>query len=278
MHRDERDDLRVYRFGSIPADRLDVLVSTRLGGVSEGRWTSLNLGLRVDDDADRVLENRRLLFAAFGLSLHRSVWCKQVHEDAVTIVDDADAGRGALSEDGIVDLTDALITSVPGLTLCVTLADCVPVVIYDPVHHVVGLAHAGWGGTVRRIASRTVETMRARWGSDPARLVAAVGPSIAQADYEVGGDVIEQATAAFGASVDRVLRRGSGDGTAHFDLWQANAIDLEQAGLPGESIEISGVSTAGALDEFYSHRVEGHPTGRFIAAATLRPRGERATR
>jgi polyphenol oxidase len=271
MYRDERHGLRVYRFKSLPADRLDVLVSTRLGGVSEGPWASLNLGLRVDDDARRVLENRRLLFAAHGLALDRSVWCKQVHRDAVTVVDDRDAGRGVLSEDGIVDQSDALVTSVPGLTLCVTLADCVPVVIYDPVHHVVGLAHAGWGGTVRRIASRTLETMRTRWGSEPARMIAAVGPSVAQADYEVGGDVIEQATTAFGGDVGHVLRKDAGEATAHFDLWEANALDLEQAGVPRSSIEISGISTAAALDEFYSHRIEGHPTGRFITAATLRP-------
>ena len=267
MRRDERQGLRAYRFETLPAERVDALVSTRLGGVSKGPWASLNLGLRVDDDAAVVLENRRRLFAIYGLALDRSVWCRQVHQDAVTVVDGNDAGRGALSEDGIVADTDALVTDVPGLTLCVTLADCVPVVIYDPRRHVVGLAHAGWGGTVRRISSRTVETMRERWGTEPGEVVAAVGPSIAQADYEVGENVITAAHETFDVEVRRMLQP-VGDGKALFDLWEANALDLERAGVPGGRIEVAGMSTAAALDEFYSHRVEGR-TGRFITGVTL---------
>jgi YfiH family protein len=267
VRRDERQGLRAYRFETLP-DRVDALVSTRIGGVSTGQWSSLNLGLRVGDDADAVLENRRRLFAVSGLALERSVWCKQVHQDAVTVVEEADAGRGALSEDDVVADTDALVTDVPGLTLSVTLADCVPVVIYDPARHVVGLAHAGWGGTVRRIASRTVATMRDRWRTEAGDLVAAIGPSIAQADYEVGGDVISAAEEAFGEDIGRVLRAG-GDGKALFDLWEANALDLQQAGVSRARIEVAGMSPAAALDEYYSHRIEG-PTGRFITAVTLR--------
>ena len=192
MQRDERQGLAVYRFESLP-DGIEAFVSTRLGGVSSPPYESLNLGLRVGDEPEKVVENRELLFRALGMSLERSVWCKQVHADGVVAVDDADAGRGSTEEDSIVEDADALVTATPGLALCVTLADCVPVVIFDPERGVVGLAHAGWGGTVSRISSRTVAVMRESFGCDPAAIVAAIGPSIGPEGYEVGQDVIERA-------------------------------------------------------------------------------------
>jgi polyphenol oxidase len=273
VRRDDRDGLRAYRFETLPADAVDVLVSTRRGGVSAGSYASLNVGLHVGDDPEAVLANRDRCFATYGLDLDRSVWCRQVHAAGVTVVGAGDAGRGARTEAGVVADTDALVTDVPELTLCVLMADCVPVVIHDPVHRVAGLAHAGWKGTVQRIASRTLAVMGDRWGTDPAEVVAAIGPSIAPGDYEVGAEVIEAASAAFGAQAERVLRRdGDGGGTARFDLWTANALDLEAAGVPAAAIEVAGISTAAALDDFYSHRFEAtpdRPTGRFLTAVTL---------
>jgi YfiH family protein len=244
------------------------LVSTRLGGVSAPPYESLNLGLRVGDDPERVVENRRLLFRAFGMSLERSVWCKQIHADGVTVVSADDAGRGSTEETSIVEGADALVTDVPDLSLCVTLADCVPVVIFDPERRVVGLAHAGWGGTVARISSRTVEVMRKRFACDPAVMVAAIGPSIGQSGYEVGEDVIERARVAFGARASELLAPASG-GKAWFDLWAANRIDLEEAGIPMAQIEVGEIATDENLHEFYSHRHEGGCTGRFITLVRL---------
>lgn len=277
MYRDARDGLTAYRFETLPDERLDALVSTRAGGQSSDAYTSLNLGLRVDDDPRDVVANRRRLFDAYTLPLDRSVWCKQIHHDDVTVVEagmleprgDGRRDLGAFDEETIVTDTDALVTDLGGVPLCVTLADCVPVVIYDPQHHAVGLAHAGWGGTVARIASRTVAVMGERYGSDPGALVAAIGPSIAPNRYEVGPNVIDAATKAYGNDADRILRPAS-DGKALFDLWEANATDLERAGLDRARIEVSGISTIDALDEFYSHRAEG-VTGRFIASVMLRP-------
>jgi YfiH family protein len=274
VRRDDRGGLRAYRFEGLPDDRIDALVSTRRGGVSEGSYASLNAGLHVGDDPAAVLENRRRFLAGYGLELDRSVWCRQVHSAGVTVVGAGDAGRGARTDADVVADTDALVTDVPGLTLCVLMADCVPVVICDPVHRVAGLAHAGWKGTVQRIASATLAVMGERWGTAPADVVAAIGPSIAPGDYEVGADVVEQATAGFGAQAERVLRRqGDDGGKAHFDLWAANALDLEAAGVPAAAIEVAGISTAAALDDFYSHRFEAapdRPTGRFLTAVTLR--------
>lgn len=267
MYPDQRQGLVVYRFDSLP-EGVEALVSTRRGGVSSPPYESLNLGLRVGDDPEKVVENRRLLCRAFGIRLERTVWCRQIHADGVVVVGDEDAGRGSTEEDSIVEDADALVTDTPGLPLCVTLADCVPVVIFDPVRRVVGLAHAGWGGTVSRISSRTVEVMRERFGCDPAAITAAIGPSIGPAGYEVGEDVIERARAGYGERASEVLQPGP-DGKALFDLWTANRIDLEAAGVSAEKIEVSGIASDEHLDEFYSHRHEGGRTGRFIALAAL---------
>lgn len=153
-----------------------------------------------------------------------------------------------------------------------TLADCVPVVIFDPESRVVGLAHAGWGGTVARVSSRTVEVMRERFGCDPTSLVAAIGPSIGAAGYEVGTDVIEKVGAAYGDHSAEILEPGE-DGKALFDLWAANRIDLEGAGVASERIEVSGVASDRHLEDFYSHRHEGGQTGRFITAVSIRGDG-----
>jgi len=268
MQREERQGLLAYRFEAL-GEGVDAFVSTRLGGVSSAPYESLNLGLRVGDEAEKVVENRRLLFGAFGLSLERSVWCRQIHADGVVVVGAGDAGRGSTEEESIVQDADALVTDTPDLALCVTLADCVPVVISDPERRVVGLAHAGWGGTVSRISSRTLAVMQERFGCDPAGVVAAIGPSIGPSGYEVGEDVIERARAGFGDRTSEILSPVA-EGKAHFDLWSANRIDLEEAGVDGARIEVSGIAVDERLDEFYSHRHEGGQTGRYIAAVRRR--------
>ena len=267
MRREERDDLAAYRFETLPAE-LDALVSTRRGGVSPAPYASLNLGMHVGDD-ENVVENRPRLFRTFEMPLERSVWSKQVHSDTVAVVGGEDAGRGSVEESSIV--ADALVTDTPGLLLCVTVADCVPVVIFDPAKRVAALAHAGWAGTVARISSGTVAVMRDRFGCDPAALTAAIGPSIGPARYEVGPEVVDRATAAFGARSSEILMP-TGEEKANLDLWTANRIDLEESGIPAERIETAAISTENRLDDFYSHRVEGI-TGRFAAAVSIRDEG-----
>lgn len=268
MKREERQGTVVYRFEALP-DGVEALVSTRHGGLSAAPYDSLNVGLGVDDAPERVVENRRRLLGAFPLALERSVWCRQVHSDAVVVVGEDDAGRGANGTEGAAE-ADAMVTDTPDLALCVTLADCVPVVIFDPERRVAGLAHAGWRGTVARICSRTVATMGERFGSDPGELIAAIGPSIGPRGYEVGEDVVAAATAAYGGRGDEILRPGDAGG-ARFDLWAANRIDLEEAGVGAGRIEVSGVASDEKLGDFYSHRREGGRTGRFAAAVRLRP-------
>jgi purine-nucleoside/S-methyl-5'-thioadenosine phosphorylase / adenosine deaminase len=269
VRREQRDGVVAYRFEALP-DCVEALVSTRHGGVSPAPFDTLNLGLWTDDQAERVVENRRRLFAAFGLPLERSVWCRQVHADGVAVVGEGDAGRGASDEATVVPDADALVTATPGLPLVVKVADCVPVVILDPERRALGLAHAGWGGTVARICSRTVAVMGERFGCEPADLLAAIGPSIGPAGYEVGPEVSERARQAYGGRAAEILApRGE---KALLDLWAANRIDLEQAGLAPGRIEVAAIASDERLDDFYSHRREAGRTGRFALVAALRPR------
>jgi purine-nucleoside/S-methyl-5'-thioadenosine phosphorylase / adenosine deaminase len=269
VRRDEREGLLVYRFEGLSEDRVDAFVSTRVGGGSAPPFDSLNLGLGVGDDRAAVLANRRRLFVAFGLPLEGSVWCRQVHGSEVAIVGEADAGSGSLSLETVVGEADALVTDSLDLPLCVTVADCAPVLMYDPDGPALGLAHAGWSGAVARVASRTVAAMAKRFGSAPGRLLAAIGPSIGPAAYEVGPEVIERARASFGDRAAEVLTPLDGE-KALFDLWSANRIDLEEAGVPAARIEVAAISTADLPAELYSHRAEGGRTGRFAAVAALR--------
>ena len=267
MRRDERQGVLAYRFETLP-EGVDALVSTRRGGVSPPPYDSLNLGPRVGDDPANVLANRERLLGAFGMELERSVWCRQIHADGVAVVDAGDAGRGAADEASVIEGADALVTATPGLPLCVKVADCVPVVVFDPQRQALGLAHAGWGGTVARICSRTVQTMGERFGCEPASIVAAIGPSIGPAGYEVGADVIERAEAAYGERAGELLTPAAA-GKALFDLWTANRIDLEEAGVPASQIEVAAIASDEHLDEFFSHRRENGRTGRFAAVAML---------
>ncbi|HEU5143275.1 MAG TPA: peptidoglycan editing factor PgeF [Solirubrobacterales bacterium] len=267
MRVEERDGLLAYRFEGVAGEGLDCLVSTRGGGVSERPCTSLNVGFKVEDDGAAVLENRRRLLTAFGFELERTVWGEQVHGDRVAVVRAEDAGRGALDAGSAIAGVDALVTDVPGLALCATVADCVPLVLFDPVVGALGVAHAGWSGTVAKIAARTAETMAESFGSSPSNLLAAIGPSIGPDAYEVGGEVIARVHDTFGAHAAELLTPLPG-GKALLDLWRANSLALIECGVQEARIEVAGISTAAHLDHFYSYRSEGL-TGRFCVVAAL---------
>jgi YfiH family protein len=244
---------------------LEAVVTTRGGGVSSDGYTSLNLGLHVGDDVGSVLTNRRRAAAAIGGSIEDLVFCEQVHRPEVAVVTAADRGRGATSAADAIAGVDALITLEPGPVLVIMVADCVPIVLFDPVRRILACVHAGWTGTVRGVTSAVLERLRTL-GSDPADLLVGIGPSIHPDRYQVGADVVEAATAAFGARVDEVVRP-DGTGAWNFDLWQANLIQLTEAGVPAGQVQFAGLDT-GPGTPFFSHRSEA-PCGRFAVLARL---------
>jgi YfiH family protein len=234
-------------------------IFTRRGGVSPAPWDSLNLGSTVGDDIERVRQNRMLALAALGrdpASVY-DVW--QVHGVEVAI---AEAPRPPESPHLQADI---ILTDRPGLTLMMRFADCVPVLLHDPLRKVVGIAHAGWMGTVRATVRFAVEAMQKRYGSRPCDIRAAIGPSIGPDHYEVGPDVVLQVQQAFGRQAAHLLStRG---GSTKFDLWAANRMLLEQAGVG--QVEVAGLCTACHVEDWYSHRLEKGRTGRFGVIVAL---------
>ena len=265
---------------------VDALVTTRHGGVSAGDYGSLNLGLHVGDDAERVVENRRRAAAALGLALDDLVFCDQTHGSDVAVVGLDDRGRGTLRVDDAVP-ADAVVTTTPDVGLVVMVADCVPLVLYDPGAHILAAVHAGWRGTVARIGEAAVEAM-AGLGADPARIVAGIGPAVTVDRYQVGDEVADAVRASLdddggaghggsdgdeagggGGAVGDVVRP---DGTGRWlvDLWAANRRILVEAGLQPGNIEVSTVGT-GPGTPFFSDRA-ARPCGRFAALARLQAR------
>lgn len=243
---------------------VDALVTTRHGGVSTGPYATLNLSLGVGDTPEAVLENRRRAAAAVGAGLDDLVFAEQVHGAAVARVDGHDRGRGASGAGDAMPGADALVTTDPSVVLAVLVADCVPIVLYDPRTHTVACVHAGWRGTVGRVARATVEVM-ATMGARPHDLVAGIGPAISGERYEVGEEVADAARAGLDPP-EREPLTPQGEGRWRFDLRAANRRILEGAGLRPERISVVAASTGDGA--FFSHR-SARPTGRFALLARL---------
>lgn len=232
---------------------------TRLGGTSLPPWASLNVGGTVGDDLAAVRENLRRMYSVLDLDGMRACTVWQVHgADAVAVCSPVMHRRWLARADGMV-------TDVPGLPLVMRYADCAPIMLYDPVRRAVGLAHAGWRGTVLGTATSTVEAMCTAFGTRVQDIQAGIGPCIGPERYQVGEDVVQAMHDAFGHT-DGLIRR-DGDGSAYLDLWATNRLALERAGV--EQIEIAGLCTATRTDEFFSHRAEGGLTGRFGVVVAL---------
>ncbi len=251
--------ITLYEFATLAGRAgLRHAISTRLGGVSPAPFASLNLTTARGDTRERVAENLRRLCAVMGLAPAALVSPQQVHGAHVARVGREMRGR-------IVAGCDGLVTSEPGVALLLRFADCVPLVVYDPTHHAVGVAHAGWRGTVAGIAVALVRAMQTEFGSRPEGLIAGLGPAIGPCCYQVGPEVVREVAAAFGAG--DTLLPVQPDGSYHFDLWAANRRLMAQMGV--RHIEVAELCTACHTDEFYSHRAEHGRTGHHGALAYL---------
>lgn len=254
----QQNGLRFYTFEIFPR-HITQAVFTRRGGVSPRPWDSLNVGGLIGDDIAHVRENRIRSFKALGRapeSVH-DVW--QVHSADVVC---AEAPRPL---DTQYQKADILLTDNPEVTLFMRFADCTPVLLYDPKKRAVGIVHSGWLGTVRGAAREAVRAMQERYESQPADILAAIGPAIGPDHYEVGEDVIAQVKQAFGANAEALLP-AHGE-SVHFDLWKANQLLLAEAGV--KQIEIAGICTACNTDDWFSHRGDKGKTGRFGALIAL---------
>lgn len=249
-------DLPLTTFASFRDEAVSHGVSTRAGGVSDGPYTSLNLGASVGDRQDAVLENRARLARALGFEPARLVTTPQVHGKDVLVVDQTTA-PSALST-----RADILVSREPGYLLMQRFADCVPLLLWHAAAGIVSVAHAGWRGTAIGVAGRAVGAV-AELGGDPCGLRAGIGPAIGPCCFEVGAEVVAQIPGADDASSI------GPNGRPYVDLWELNRRQLVAAGVPADRVEVAAVCTRCQPDRFFSHRALGYPAGRFGAAIGL---------
>ena len=243
--------------------------STRLGGVSEGYYSSLNLSFDRGDDPARVLENFKRIGASMGVNVEDMVLSKQTHTTNVRVVTAEDKGRGIMQERNYTDV-DGMITNVPGICLVTSYADCVPLYFVDPVKKAIGLSHSGWRGTVGKIGKNTVQLMQENFGSKPEDLLAAVGPSVCMDCYEVSEDVIEQFKEAFEKKYWELFFYKKENGKYQLNLWKANELIFLESGILPEHMAITNVCTHCNSKILYSHRTMGNNRGNLCAFLALK--------
>ena len=242
--------------------------STRMGGVSEGIYESMNFSFTRGDDPEAVKENYRRVAQAIHAQVEAFVTTDQTHTTNVRKVTKEDAGKGVTKPRDYTDV-DGLITNEQGMVLSTFYADCVPLYFVDPVHKAIGLSHSGWRGTVRRMGKVTLEAMREAYGTNPAEVYAVVGPSICQECYEISEEVAEQFYQEFPKHGDELLLN-KGNGKYQLDLWKTNEIILLEAGILPEHLAVTNICTCCNEKLLFSHRASKGKRGNLGAFLMLK--------
>lgn len=274
----KKGDLKLFSFDSFEGSGSPIqAMSTRIGGVSEGPYWSLNLGLHVNDEDSAVLINRQRFFRALSIPPGSIVTGQQVHGTEVAVIKGSDRGKGARSWEEGIPHTDALVTDSPDVALLVLVADCAAVLFYDHVKRAIGIAHGSWRGTVGGIGRKTVQKMVDAFGCRLEDIRAGICPSIGPCCYEVGEEVISALRGSYLSQWERYLIP-RGNGSVHFDLWEALRQQLIEIGIQEEQIETAHICTACHTDLFYSHRRENGRTGRNGVVIALQKPVEKVLR
>ena len=232
--------------------------TTRHGGCSEGNYASFNCTWYCGDTEEHVQQNLAHLCTLLTQRPVRLLIPHQTHSCCVKVVD-----AFTLQED--MEGVDAIITRQPGCCLCISTADCIPLLLYDRLHGVVAAVHAGWRGTVGRIVEKCIETMAQNFGTVGKDIVACIGPGISLDAFEVG-DEVYQAFAEAGFDMERIARK---EEKWHLDLWEANRIQLLSKGVPTSQIEVAGICTYTHVEDFFSARRLGIQSGRILTGIMI---------
>ncbi len=243
--------------------------STRMGGVSEGAYSTMNFSYTRGDDPEAVKENYRRMAKALKVDMGRMVLTWQTHTTNVRLVTPEDEGKGVTKDRDYRDV-DGLITNRPGVTLVTFFADCVPLYFLDVKKKAIGLSHSGWRGTVNRMGKVTLEAMAQEFGTNPYDVTACIGPSICQDCYEVGPEVIEKFADAFDKEDHERLFYEKRDGKFQLNLWEANRIVLMEAGIPENQIFVTDICTHCNPDLLFSHRTSPEKRGNLCAFLCLK--------
>ena len=242
--------------------------TTRMGGVSRGKYASMNMSFSNGDSSQAVRKNYDILFGALGLDPERSVFSHQTHTNNIRIVKENDIGKGIVIHRDYNNV-DGLITNLKGVTLVTQFADCVPLLFYDPEKEVIAASHAGGRGTVQEIGKKTVEAMESLYGCNPKTIKAAIGPSIGSCCYEVDDPVLDAFKALEYLPLSQIFTEKK-NGKYMLDLWTANRLILEKAGIKQKNICVTDLCTCCNSNFFHSHRASGGNRGNLAAIITLK--------
>lgn len=237
--------------------------TTRMGGVSKGDCSTMNISTTRGDAPEAIEENRKRLARALGVKVEDFTYTHQTHTTNVAVVREEDQGKRFMETDGMV-------TNVPEICLVTFYADCVPLYFVDPVHKAIGLSHSGWRGTVGRMGQVTLEKMKEVYGTRPEEVYAAIGPSICQDCYEVSGDVIEEFQKSFSKSVWPQLFYKKENGKYQLNLWKANQLVLTEAGVTEQKIAVTNLCTHCNPEILFSHRSTGVRRGNLSALLAIK--------
>lgn len=242
--------------------------TTRLGGVSKDHLESLNLGFFRGDLEDNVRENFQRLADTMQVSKDSFCLSVQTHTTNVIRVHKEDAGNGIVTKNRYQDV-DGMVTNETGVTLVTFYADCVPLFFVDPVKKAIGLSHSGWRGTVGRMGKATIEKMQQEFGSNPNDILCAIGPSICQDCYEIGTEVAVEFEREFAQNTNEILQRKE-NGKYQLNLWRANELVLEEAGIQKNHLAVTNVCTCCNDKLLFSHRATKGKRGNLAAVLALR--------
>ena len=245
------------------------LFSTRIGGVSKGIYASMNLSYSRGDDKEAVDENFRRIAEVFETTPHRIVCSRQTHTTNVRLVTEKDCGKGVVYPADYDDV-DGLVTNVPGIVLCTSYADCVPLYFVDLRNRAIGLGHSGWRGTVDRMGEAVLKTMAYAFGTEPSDVLASIGPSICRDCYEVGEEVAERFRQGFPGEWKDLLFEGKESGKYQLDLWEANRRVLLGAGILENHLAVTDLCTCCNSQYLFSHRASQGKRGNLGAFLELR--------
>lgn len=254
--------LNIYEIDS----RVTAFSSTRHGGSSVGRYGEWNINVYCGDNPAHIAANRSLLAAAVGVEEPRIIVPHQVHGVECCCITEAMRALPPHELAGMVEGKDCVMTDCRQLCIGVSTADCIPILLYDPAHHACAAVHAGWRGTVKRIAERAISEMARCFGSRASDLQAVIGPGISMKNFEVGQEVYE-AFAREGHPMEFISEKQD---KWHIDLPLSNRLQLEQAGVDSQCIQMSGICTFDAVDDYFSARRLGIDSGRIYTGIILR--------
>lgn len=241
--------------------------STRLGGVSEGVLSTMNLGFGRNDLPENVVKNHEIIANAIGFNPENIVASKQTHTTNVKIVSKKDCGKGIYRERDYDDV-DGMITNEKGIVLATYFADCVPLYMVDTKNKAIGLSHSGWRGTVGKIGKVTLDLMKETYGTNPKDVIACIGPSICRDCYEVSEDVATEFEAAFkGRKKDILINKGNGK--YQLDLWECNYIIFKECGVYEENIHMPDICTCHNMEMMFSHRATQGRRGNLAAFLSI---------